>query len=422
MKARRRHPAESVLPAVAAVVIDAPKADPVSKSNKLSGTVRSLIASSLGLPGMQELLAQQATDEGISYQLTHYDEQPLPADKLAAGSPERYTINSQQLRWVKNLDDSYSLTVEGLYEGMSGSSPWYVIPDPVAGPLQVMSGATIRDHRSQLDVRLSRRDGGITHAGALGYSSEDDYQAMYGSYAGEKENDDGLTTLAWGASYSHDEIRPTDAQLYDRVPRATKEIYSASAGISRVLNPNSVFQSGLSLTLRSGFLSDPYKLVWVDNFILNDNRPDQRFSWSWTTRFRQYLETSKTALHIDGRYYGDDWGIRSVTLDTAWHRPVGENWELAPAIRYYSQRAPAFYGPVFDTVPGDGLWSSDYRLATYGAISYSLNAIMRREEWSFSMFAEFYDSQENLALFGTPQDTPALIDFWRFTVRLTVNL
>jgi hypothetical protein len=102
---------------------------------KLSGTVRSLLASSLGLPGMQELLAQEAPDDDISYQFTWYDEAPLPADKLAFGSPERYTIHSQQLRWVKNLDESYNLTVELLHEGMSGSSPWYVMPDPV------------RDHR-----------------------------------------------------------------------------------------------------------------------------------------------------------------------------------------------------------------------------------------------------------------------------------
>jgi len=84
--------------------------------------------------------------------------------------------------------------------------------------------------------------------------------------------------------------------------------------------------------------------------------------------------------------------------------------------------APGFYGPVFEVAPADGFWSSDYRLATYGALSYSLQAILRREEWSFSLFAEYYDSRESLALFGTPQGTPGLVDFWRVTARLTVEL
>jgi len=51
---------------------------------KFSDTVTSLIAASLGLPGMQNLLAQEAPQEGISYQFTHYDEAPLPANRLAS--------------------------------------------------------------------------------------------------------------------------------------------------------------------------------------------------------------------------------------------------------------------------------------------------------------------------------------------------
>lgn len=397
---------------------------------KLSTTVRSLLASSLGLPGMQDLLAQEAPDDGLSYQFTHYDEQPLPQSKLAFGSPQRYSINSQQLRWFKNLDDTYSLKVEAMYEGMSGSSPWYVIPDPATGPLQVMSGATIREQRTQLDAALSRRHDGFTHTAAVGYSTEDDYQALYGSYAGEKETDDGMNTFSWGASYSHDELEPTDAELYDRVERATRESFSAAGGFTRIINRNALVQTGLSLTRNSGYLSDPYKMVWVEEEVINDSRPDDRLMWTWTVRARQYMERSRAGLQADFRYFGDDWGIRSGTLEIGWHQPLNssggqsasDGWEITPSLRYYTQTAPDFYGPVFDSRPGDGYWSSDYRLATFGALSYRLNATLRREGWSAALTAEYYDSSEGLALFGTPQDTPALLDFWRITARFTFNL
>ncbi len=158
---------------------------------KISTAVQSLIASGLGLPGMQELLAQELPDDGINAQLTYYDEEPLPLSKLAFGSPERYKINTQQLRWVKNLDETYSLTVEYVHEAMSGSSPWYVIPTADEGLLQAMTGATIRDKRDQLNGSLQWNNAGYKHTAALGYSIEDDYQAIFGSYAGEKESTDG---------------------------------------------------------------------------------------------------------------------------------------------------------------------------------------------------------------------------------------
>jgi Protein of unknown function (DUF3570) len=389
---------------------------------KAATTLQSLIASSLGLPGMQDLLAQEAPEDGVSVQFTYYDEEPLPTGKLAFGSPDRYKINSQQLRWVKNLDDNYSLSVEFLHEAMSGSSPWYVIPTFDEGPLQAMTGATIRDKRDQLNASVRWKNEGYEHTAGLGYSIEDDYSAIFGSYAGEKESTDGRSTVSWGWSFSADDIEPTDALDYGRVLEAKRNSFSISAGFTQVLNKNAVIQTGLALTREAGFLSDPYKAVWVDGFVRNDSRPDSRLMWSWTTKFRQYMERSKAALHLDYRYFIDDWGIHSNTLDASWHQPLGHDWELAPGVRYYTQNSPDFYGPVFFIQPTDAYWSSDYRLATYGSLSYQLNTVLRKETWSLSLGAEYYASKEDLALVGTPQDTPALVDFWRLTVRFTIEL
>ena len=389
---------------------------------KISTAVQSLIASGLGLPGMQELLAQELPDEGVNAQLTYYDEAPLPLSKLAFGSPERYKINTQQLSWVKNLDETYNLTVEYVHEAMSGSSPWYVIPTADDGLLQAMTGATIRDKRDQLNASLQWNNEGYTHTAALGYSIEDDYQAIFGSYAGEKESADALRTVSWGWSFSDDKIEPTAALDNGRVLSAKRNSFSISGGFTQVLNKNAVIQTGVSLTREAGFLSDPYKQVWVDGSVLNDSRPDSRLMWAWTTKFRQYMTRSKAALHLDYRYFIDDWGIHSHTLDASWNQPLGHDWEIAPAIRYYTQSSPDFYGPVFFLAPEDAYWSSDYRLATYGSLSYQLNTVLRKEKWSLSLGAEYYESKEGLALMGTPQDTPALVNFWRLSASFTIKL
>jgi len=387
---------------------------------RLSDAIRTLMASSLGLPGMQNLLAQEAPDDAFEYRYTHYDEAPLPLDKLAFGDPRRYEIGSHQFRILKNLGDSYALELNYLHEAMSGSSPWYVVPGD-DGPLQVMSGATIRERRNQVDISLARQRGDFTHTGALGYSIENDYKALYGSYSEERESDDGLRTVSWGGSYSNDEISPTDAQFYGRVAHAQRDSISGSLSMTQILNRNAVIQSGIGLTRQAGFLSDPYKQVWIGQAVLNDSRPDQRLSFAWTTRFRQYMERSRAALVLDYRFFRDDWKITAHTFDAAWRQPLGENWEISPSIRYYSQNSPDFYQPYYLVLPADGYWSSDYRLATFGALSYRLKATFRQERWSFSLGGEYYNSDESLAISGRPENTPALVDFWRVTAGFEVN-
>ena len=386
-----------------------------------SKAIRSLLASSLGLPGMQELLAQEPPPDALEYRYTFYDEEPIPLNRLAFGDPRRYEIESHQFRIVRNLDDSLGLELNYQHETMSGSSPWYSVPGP-DGPLQVMSGATIRERRNQVDIALAHRSGGWTHRGAVGYSSENDYRALYASYGGEKDAADGVRTIAWGISYSDDRVEPTDAALYGRVEKADRDAASVSASVTQVLNRNAVVQTGVSLTRQGGYLSDPYKLVWIDRAVVAESRPDSRLMFAWSTRFRHYIEGPKAALTLDYRLFRDDWQITAHTLDAAWRQPVGEYWELAPSVRYHAQSAPDFYAPYFFATPLDGYWSSDFRLSTYGALSSRLQLRYRGPNWSFSGGAEYYASEASWALGSVNEAAPGLVDFWRVSASLRIEL
>jgi hypothetical protein len=378
-----------------------------------SRTIRSLMVSSLGLPGMQELLAQDLPEEGVDYRFTRYEEEPLPVDKLAFGDPRRYEIDSHQFRIHRNFGDEYSLELGYHYETMSGSSPWYVVPGDT-GPLQVMSGATISERRHQADLAGSYRHGRYGHRVNVGFSTENDYQAVYGGYSGEVSDADRSTTAAWGISFSQDEVTPTDAELFGRVLNEDRDSLSVSASLSQVINRNSVIQSGVSITQQTGYLSDPYKQMWINRSVLNDSRPDERHLFSWTTRYRLYIERTRGALNLDYRFFRDDWEIRSHTLEVSFKQPLAERWELAPSIRYYAQSDAFFYAPYLFEAPSDGFWSSDFRLSAFGALSYRLHASYRHPRFSLSAGAEYYDSDASLAL-GQAGDAPALVDFWRFT-------
>jgi len=299
---------------------------------------------------------------------------------------------------------------------MSGSSPWYVVPDPVKGPLQVMSGATIVESRNEVSLTLGVQKHFVEHTVRAGYSTENDYDALFAAYTGGYQLANKHTTLSWGVSYSDDRLSPTDAFLFGRIPHAEKDSTSVSFGLTRILNRNALIQSGVQITHQDGFLSDPYKEMWINGVVLFDHRPDQRTAFSWSTRFRQYFVGSNAALHTDYRYYNNDWDVSAHTLDMAWYQPLGENFELAPSVRYHSQRAADFYQPAITDGHQPKYWSSDYRLATYGAMRYRLSGTWRAEIWSVALNADIYNSKESLALSGPHFETPALVDFWRISL------
>lgn len=387
---------------------------------RYSTTVKTLLASSLALPGMDELLAGEAPEDSVDYRYTRYDEAPIPSNRLAFGDPRRYEIDSHQFRVVRNLDDSYSLEIGVLHEAMSGSSPWYAMPGP-DGPLQVMSGATIREERTEIQATLGWNGENRAHRGTIGYSTENDYVARFGVYSGEYERSGGQT-IGWSVSYSDDIVEPTDAALYGRIERADRDSVSVSGSFTQTLNRNALLQAGVSATRQSGFLSDPYKLVWIDEAVVYDNRPDERLSFTLNGRFRQYMEQSGAALALDYRYFRDDWGIASHTVTAAWRQPLGDGWELSPSVRYYTQSAPGFYAPYFLEAPTSGYRSSDYRLSGFGALSFRLHTYWRRDKWSLSAGVEYYDSEESFALSGSSRNTPGLVDFWRMTAGFSITL
>ena len=81
-------------------------------------------------------------------------------------------------------------------------------------------------------------------------------------------------------------------------------------------------------------------------------------------------------MHVDYRFYHDDWGITAHTLEADWGQPLGAGWTITPRIRYYSQTAANFYYPyILTTMNQDGAYtlpnnfSSDHRLSAYGALS-----------------------------------------------------
>jgi hypothetical protein len=132
-------------------------------------------------------------------------------------------------------------------------------------------------------------------------------------------------------------------------------------------------QFNVDLSLSSGYMNDPYKIITVDDglgapgLFVYENRPDSRSKQSlfWQTK---YGFDRGDVVDASLRYMSDDWGVTSNTLDLHYRRALAGNWYVEPHLRWYDQAAADFYttslAPADTPLAGDATqaYSADYRL------------------------------------------------------------
>lgn len=55
------------------------------------------------------------------------------------------------------------------------------------------------------------------------------------------------------------------------------------------------------------------------------------------------VRQQNAALHLDCRDFGNGWKIDAHTVELAWHQALGNNWRIAPGLRWYSQSQSYFH-------------------------------------------------------------------------------
>lgn len=369
-----------------------------------------LLAASAALTGHTPAQADETgSTQSVGYRFQVYDEDAQAGAIL--GDPRRYHVDSQQFALNTSIGDRNTLSVNATHEVMSGSSPWFVLPGQNNKPIQVLSGATIRDNRSAVSASLTHDAGGNdTRTFTASYSHERDYRAA--AIGAERTLPlSTALTLGFGGSLSHDVIEPFDAALYGRIAHAEKNTVSAFGSLSWVLNRSTVVESGIQFNYQAGYLSDPYKLVSLGDTQYPDSRPDRRSEAAWLVRYRRAIGTD-AAVHLDSRVALNSWGQHSLTLEASWYQSLRGGWQLVPDVRYYSQDRARFYAPFF-AASAISFYSSDYRLGAFGALSAGLNLRKRFGHWEFSAGAERYHAATRYALGGAALADPATISYSR---------
>lgn len=254
-----------------------------------------------------------------------------------------------------------------------------------------------------------------TLAASGGMSDEPDFLSNFGSTNISHEFNDKLTTVSAGYGLTSNTITrngghsghsehsthyasPEYAELNEQ-----STFHSFNVGLAQVLSKNTLFQSTASFTRQSGYLSNPYKYVYVRGEVtpeeyyniwqnmsdtlnwssitnlemvgtelFREKRPNQRNIFSISNGLNQHIPALNASVHFDYRYYADDWGIDSHTLELKWFQSLPWGLTVTPGIRYYSQTQADFFAPYFLAPRADGNYSSDFRLSAFGDLSGGL--------------------------------------------------
>jgi len=373
-----------------------------------------LMQAALAIPGIAS--AEITTD----YLYSRYQEGDIAADKLQPGaSGKRFSIDTHLFRVTAPVAD----VVGGLdltWEALSGASPWFVMPGTDGRPVQAMSGASIREDRKAVEGSVLMAKLPVPTRFSLGYSTEDDYRAIHGGIETEWGNADNSLVWTGGIGYSADTVEPTQGKFPTGTQSDHRNALTAYGGASLIVSKRTTVQGSISVERGSGYLSDPYKRAWIVDqaATVADQRPDERLSGALNLKLRHRYEHLNAALHVDYRYFRDDWKIDAHTVEVAWHQVIGDSWRIAPGLRWYSQSQSYFYAPFYASQRSDGLASSDYRLSPFGAISLRLDATKQIERLSLGLGGELYRADGAYALKKVSVENPGLLRYWSLQARI----
>ena len=323
----------------------------------ISPRLAALTAAAMALPGVHARAADAPGENPWAIDATHLE---------YSESGNRMSVRVNQASAVVPIGDAFQLRGNFIQDLISGASPVFNAPGPGGKIQQVLSGASVFDNRKAADLGASGSFGANEILLRHGWSKENDYRSTWTSLEAKRDFNAKNTTVSAGLSFSDDDVSSHDAPDDFRT-RIKRDFF---AGVTQLIDERSLVQASLQYSYSTGFLSDHYKLVFVQSGgLLHDARPARRRQIAATAKYLTHVPAIDSALQAVGSVSSDDWGIHSGALELQWKKELPGEWLVNAGARYYTQSSADFYAPLYLLPPGDE-HSSDYRLAGFGSIGW----------------------------------------------------
>jgi hypothetical protein len=323
---------------------------------------------------------------------------------------DRVTAIEPVVTLRKKIDEEEFIGMRLVFDSLTGSSPNGATKQSFPQSFSRVSGNEVyktpanqtptdpnfRESRAALsfdwEKPMSKTSKGIY---SFNFSKEIDYTSVGLGATFSWDTNQRLRTWTAGVSYSMDTVDPLGGvtKPFSTVPTTSagkketigdtedKTVADILFGLTQIVSRHTLMQFNINYGIDDGYLTDPYKLLSVydsngdlvgtpptDFTYLYEKRPDSR------TRQAVYWKTVYTpgqdVVNFSYRYYWDNWGISSHTLDGRYRFEIGGGHYIEPHLRYYLQDKADFYH--YNLVEGNtpAYASADYRLADMSTTTF----------------------------------------------------
>jgi len=274
------------------------------------------------------LLASMAlsADDYVSVQYLQYNE-----------NEDRTNISAPSIMINKDIGTDYTINASFVVDVVSGASQTYYDASSGASALSralktdaknVKYGNIEYDEQRVagnllLTKRFENRD---EISVGFSRSSESDFYSTeasldYMHWIDSSKNQ----SISFGISYQINEIlKHCDNLGLDGCSGASESMdataINAQVGFSQNIDTTSNAKIALFFSNDDGYLDNPYLNI-IRNYddktvdIVGEKRPDSKMAYGLSMKYAKAI-SDNTTLHLSYRYYSDDWGVDSHTIDS----------------------------------------------------------------------------------------------------------
>lgn len=247
--------------------------------------------------------------------------------------------------------------------------------------LKANSSASHSDSRLYPSIgwTMENEKKGTTVGGGLSFSNEFDYTSIGGNLSFSKKTNNRNGEFTGKAQVYFDQVSlvfPTELRTrgsggegddYASTPRNS---YSGSLSYSQIVNQRLQIMFIADMVYQNGYLGLPFHRVYfTDNSVHVEKLPDTRMKIPLGFR-ANYFIGDKVVLRSFYRYYHDDWGLSSHTIDLETSVKVSPFFSITPFYRYYTQTAVDYFAPYKTHTAANPYYTSNYDLSGFNSQFY----------------------------------------------------
>jgi hypothetical protein len=152
---------------------------------------------------------------------------------------------------------------------------------------------------------------------------------------------------------------------HGRYPTSPRNTYTGSLSFSQVVTKNLQVMFLADFVSQNGYLSLPFHRVYFTNGDERvENLPNTRLKLPLGVRANYFLG-DKIVLRSFYRFYKDDWGLTSNTIDVETAIKITPFMSLSPFYRYYAQSAIKYFTPYGQHSASETYYTSNYDLSKF---------------------------------------------------------